>query len=218
MRDSPPCPQGAKRPCPFPMQSYTLAGYINAGTWLPHAMTGARTQSIKQRQTVRPGLRCYTYRLRCTACKSLRERVRPNCRYRGTPRERCCDSPALPFLCFWVSALLSRLSFTKSWVKRTGVPVSSQLYSGKWPPADERLCTALVLLAPYGPGRSLGFHFTSTVVGRRVLVLSSGWLASYVGQSEVPASTTTVFFFKLTVTVLCVYINNLCNHFTLWHL
>ena len=24
----------------------------------------------------------------------------------GAPRERCCDPPALPFLCFWVSALL----------------------------------------------------------------------------------------------------------------
>ena len=32
--------------------------------------------------------------------------------------------------------------------------------------------------------------FIFVVVGRRVL--SSGWLASYVGQSEVPASTTTV--------------------------
>ena len=34
--------------------------------------------------------------------------------------------------------------------------------------------------------------FTSSVVGRRVLVLSSGWLASYVGQSEVPALITSL--------------------------
>ena len=34
---------------------------------------------------------------------------------------------------------------------------------------------------------------TSTVVGRRVVVLFHPGLASYVGQSEVPASTTTVF-------------------------
>ena len=47
----------------------------------------------------------------------------------------------------------------------------------------------------YGTGQSLGFLFTSSVVGRRVLVLSSGWLASYVGQSEVPALITSLFFF-----------------------
>ena len=41
MRDSPPGPQGAQCPCPFPMQSYTLAGYINAGPWLPHATIDA---------------------------------------------------------------------------------------------------------------------------------------------------------------------------------
>ena len=35
--------------------------------------------------------------------------------------------------------------------------------------------------------------FTSSVVGRRVLVLSSGCLASYVGQSEVPALITSLF-------------------------
>ena len=46
----------------------------------------------------------------------------------------------------------------------------------------------------YGTGQSLGFLFTSSVVGRRVLVLSSGWLASYVGQSEVPALITSLFF------------------------
>ena len=44
----------------------------------------------------------------------------------------------------------------------------------------------------YGTGQSLGFLFTSSVVGRRVLVLSSGWLASYVGQSEVPALMTSL--------------------------
>ena len=47
----------------------------------------------------------------------------------------------------------------------------------------------------YGTGQSLGFLFTSSVVGRRVLVLSSGWLASYVGQSEVPALITSLYFF-----------------------
>ena len=34
----------------------------------------------------------------------------------------------------------------------------------------------------YGTGQSLGFLFTSTVVGHRVFVLSSGWLASYSGS------------------------------------
>ena len=50
----------------------------------------------------------------------------------GAPRERCCDPPAHPFLCFWVSALLCRLSCIKRWVQRTAVPVSSQLFNGRW--------------------------------------------------------------------------------------
>ena len=57
----------------------------------------------------------------------------------------------------------------------------------------------------YGTGQSLGFLFASSVVGRRVLVLSSGWLASYVGQSEVPALITSLcfcFFFISKVTKL----------------
>ena len=50
----------------------------------------------------------------------------------GAPRERCCDPPAHPFLCFWVSALLCRLSCIKRWVQRTAVHVSSQLFNGRW--------------------------------------------------------------------------------------
>ena len=53
----------------------------------------------------------------------------------------------------------------------------------------------------YGTGQSLGFLFTSSVVGRRVLVLSSGWLASYVGQSEVPALITSLFCRGVSVPV-----------------
>ena len=48
--------------------------------------------------------------------------------------------------------------------------------------------------------RRVFFVLTSSVVGRRVLVLSSGWLASYVGQSEVPALITSLCssFFTLS--------------------
>ena len=60
------------------------------------------------------------------------------------------------------------------------------------PPADERLCTALVLLRY---GQVIRFSFTSTVVGRRVFVLSSGWLASYSGSvGGACINNTTVFF------------------------
>ena len=50
----------------------------------------------------------------------------------------------------------------------------------------------------YGTGKPLGFFFTPFVVGCRVLVFSSGWLASYVGQSVVPASITQVFLISFS--------------------
>ena len=51
-------------------------------------------------------------------------------------------------------------------------------------------------------GQSLGFLFTSSVVARRVLVLTSGWLASYVGQSEVPALITSLCYHLTRESVL----------------
>ena len=40
-------------------------------------------------------------------------------------------------------------------------------------------------------------YYTPSVIGRRVLTISSGWLASCVGQSEVPASRFFLFFLVL---------------------
>ena len=66
-----------------------------------------------------------------------------------------------------------------SWVKRTGVPVSSQLSAADGPPADERFCTALVLL-----GSVIRFPFYIFCCRPQgTCAFIHGWLASYVGQS-----------------------------------
>ena len=94
------------------------------------------------------------------------------------------------FLGFVVRLPGGLIYFMKRWVQRTAVPVRSELFNGRWPPADELLCTALVdTTVRVGLVRS---PLTSSAVGCSVLLCFHLRLASYEGQSEVPALITTV--------------------------
>ena len=88
---------------------------------------------------------------------------------------------------------LSRLSFTKSWVKRTGVTctlttlqqqMDRLLTSGCEPPSFS-----------YGTGQSLGFLFASTVVGPQGILCFhlDGWHRT-VGKSEACINNYSFFF------------------------